>query len=105
MGDRFYPPQEWIHLATCDDAPAGLPVFKARETMALHPHSRPHGCITSNAIAVNLDCVAESGDIGPHPYRRSTLWPKDATGPLCADCHGSHPEPRIEASRRTRIPQ
>jgi hypothetical protein len=103
MGDRYYPPQEWIHVTTCKDAPPGLTVFRARDTMTEHPHSRPHNCFTSKAIAYNVDCVAEPGDIGPHPYRRSTLWPHDATGPLCADCHGSHPESKIEASRWPRI--
>lgn len=105
MGDREYPPQEWIHVVTCDLAPAGLPVFPARETMTLHPHSRPHDCFSSNAVAFNRNCVAEDGDIGPHPYVRSTLWPEDATGPLCHTCHGSHPESRIEAGRQKRLPQ
>jgi hypothetical protein len=104
MSERLYPPQEWIHVRTCKDAPRGLPVFKARDTMTEHPHSRPHNCFTRAAVTFNDDCVAEPGDLGPHPYRRSTLWPEDATGPLCAECYGSHSESRIEASRRTRTP-
>ena len=103
MGDQLYPPQPWIHEATCQDAPPGLPTTKARQVPVAYPYARPHTCVDRDTGVVNRDCVAEIVDYEPHPYVYSTIWPQDATGPLCSTCRGSHPESAIEALRRTRI--
>ena len=105
MGDRLYPPQPWIHEATCVDAPPGLPTMKARDVPAAHPYGRPHHCVDRDTVTYNRDCVAEAVDYEPHTYVRSTIWPQDATGPLCSTCRGSHPESAIEARMRQRVRQ
>ena len=105
MGDRNYPPQPWIHEATCPDAPPGLPVITARSVPETYPYGRPHTCVNRNSFTFNRTCVAEFVDYEPHPYVYSTHWPQDATGPLCSTCRGSHPESAIEAARRPRVSQ
>ena len=105
MGEHWYPPQPWIHEAACLDAPAGLATFQARAVETLYPLGRPHYCFDKDTVAHNRDCVAETADVEPHPFVCSTIWPADATGPLCHTCRGSHPESAIEARRRRRIPQ
>ncbi len=105
MGERLYPPQPWIHESACPDAPRGLMTVKARDVPTVHPYGRPHTCFDRDTVAFNRDCMAEAVDYEPHPYSRSTIWPADATGPLCSTCRGSHPESALEARRRQRILQ
>lgn len=102
MGDRIYPPQPWIHQADCDEAPRGLETFKATTVADLHPLGRPHVCFDADTIVFNRDCVAETVAYEPHPYVRSTIWPEDATGPLCHTCRGSHPESKVAAAVNVR---
>lgn len=105
MGTRTYPPQPWIHETSCNETPHGLPSFKARELPTAYPLGRPHTCFDKDTVTFNRDCVAEPFKASPHRYLRSTIWPEDATGPLCAICRGSHPESALiglSLSRRRR---
>lgn len=103
MGERHYPPQPWIHEATCPDAPRGLTTISARDLRTAHPYGRPHNCVDRDTFTFNRACVAEVVDYEPHPYVYSTIWPEDATGPLCSICRGSHSESAVEARKRQRI--
>jgi hypothetical protein len=105
MGDKLYPPQPWLHEATCVDAPRGLPIIKAQDVPTTYPYGRPHTCVDRDTGTFNRDCVAEFVDYETHPYVYSTIWPADATGPLCSTCRGSHPESAIEARTRRRVNQ
>lgn len=102
MGNKVYPPQPWIHDADCPYAPRGLLLFKASSLPQLYPLARPHTCFSRDTVTRNCDCVAEQVDYEPHPYVRSTIWPSDATGPLCGTCRGNHAEPAVPARRAPR---
>jgi hypothetical protein len=81
--------------------PGGLRIFEARAAGTLYPLARPHICFDKDTIRFNRACVAEDVPVKPHPYVRSTIWPVDATGPLCHTCRGSHPESATEGRNAT----
>jgi hypothetical protein len=89
MDKRDYLPAGVVHVADCDDAPAGLLTIPAKSLRG--SHDRPHSCVTTAAVAANRDVVVERLDVEPHGYARSTIWPEDAARPLCRICRGTHP--------------
>ncbi|WP_436528926.1 hypothetical protein [Actinoplanes sp. HUAS TT8] len=89
MTARDYPPAGVVHVLDCDEAPRErLLVISARSLR--QSHDRPHRCITSAVVAANADCVIERVDYELHDYVESTIWPVDATRPLCRACRGTH---------------
>lgn len=98
---KWYPPAPTVHEVTCDGAPPGLLIVKAR---TLHGgHFRAHDCVSRNTVLYNRDCVLEPAFDEPHSYERSTVWPEDATGPLCQVCGGTHAESETAARAHRRI--
>ena len=92
MTGRIYPPAPTIHEATCEDAPPGLLVLSPRAIHDAHPVTFLHTCVSADTARAGRPCVAEPNTRAPHGYVRSSIWPDDATGPLCSICRGSHPE-------------
>lgn len=87
---KEYEPAHVIHEAGCEDAPAGLFVFKASSLGDAYPNGRPHVCFDRDTIRFNREVVAEPGEYDPHTYAPSTIHPEDAARPLCRVCRGTH---------------
>lgn len=89
MGRREYEPAGVVHVADCAEAPAGR-MFILRAAALRNSHDRPHSCFTRAHAAANAEIVIERVDYKTHAYVQSTIWPADATRPLCRTCRGTH---------------
>ncbi len=89
MERREYEPAGVVHKATCLDGPVEAH-FTLRAAALRNSHDRPHFCFTRADAAANAEITIERVDYGPHDYVQSTIWPVDATRPLCRTCRGTH---------------
>ena len=96
MGDQVYPPAPELHEARCEFAPSGLVRVSAKAALDAYPYARVH-CITRATVEAHRFCVVERATYEDHRFVRSSIWPADATGPLCMTCRGTHPESAIWA--------
>jgi hypothetical protein len=87
-GKRDYPPAVRVHGIDCLEI-KGLLLSRlpAAEIVRQYPNGEPHHACLSPRDKVG---VIEAVEYPGHAYEESSVFPPDATKPLCAYCKGTH---------------
>jgi len=87
-GKREYPPAVRVHGINCQDI-KGLLLSRLAMTKVVHqyPNGTPHLTCLSGGDRFG---VIEAVKYPDHAYEESSVFPQDATKPLCAYCKGTH---------------
>lgn len=105
MERRDYDPAVVIHVADCDEAPADPGMIYPARAMQAYPNGRPHQCFQREAITRNAPSIVERVEYERHDYVPSTIFPDDATRPLCRTCRGTHGDETPQESTPSGLPR